>query len=810
MIQDLKAKLVDASIKSKILIVSIVSGIPILLVLSYFIAVQYVDKRNDARVEVQSAVRAIAFQHAAQVEGLRSLLLALSKYPEIRLKDAAGCSKILNLIMEKSPSGTNIGVADSTGRVIATGIKQSMPIAYTVDDRKYFKDAIRTKKFSVGEFAVSRATQKPVLHFALPVLDYRGNVDLVLYATLELKSFCTHFDAQNFPRGSIINLTDHQGTIMLRYSHIGLDDQIGMKDRPDLRSNMTGLNEEGVFTGIGLDRVKRHLAFKRIRLSATDPPYLYIRVSIPEKIATYSATKTFYISIFIFLSAVVFTYILLNYIASRYVVRPIEQLVKAVQQVEGGDLSARSGVRYSVSEIGRLAKSFDDMTTSLEDRIREIGKAESEKHQLAYYDPVTALPNRRLLQERLQLAIARSGRQNSGFALLYIDIDDFKHINDSLGHSAGDRLLQVMAARYQSVLREDDFICRLGGDEFAVILHGFRRGNDVAIAAGKLLESTAESLEIEGRQLLVSASIGVAFYPKDAGDAQALEKHADIALYSAKGGGKNTFHMFSDELNRSSHERISLIHLLKSAVDRNELVLYYQPKVCNKTGRMTGVEALLRWNSTELGMVMPDKFIPVAEESRLIIPLGEWVLRNACKQQVAWKRLGNDLTMAVNISAVQFNDPRLVETVGSIIGASGIDPEMLELELTESALVDRPDEVIETLVKLRELKCNIAIDDFGTGYSSLSYLKDFPVSMLKIDRSFVKDICHNPSNRAIAQSVINLANNLNMVTVAEGVETVDQQVLLNDMGCCYVQGYLHSPPIPADDIPNIITRFKSA
>jgi EAL domain-containing protein (putative c-di-GMP-specific phosphodiesterase class I) len=275
-------------------------------------------------------------------------------------------------------------------------------------------------------------------------------------------------------------------------------------------------------------------------------------------------------------------------------------------------------------------------------------------------------------------------------------------------------------------------------------------------------------------------------------------------LYHAKDEGKNTFRMYSKELNRSSHERINLIHGLQHAVERDELVLHYQPKICNKSGKVAGVEALLRWNSNEFGMIFPDKFIPLAEESRLIMPIGEWVLRTACEQQVAWKKLGFDLSMAVNLSAVQLKSPHLIASIQTILQATGIAPEQLELELTESCLVEKPDEVIRILERLRGLNCKIAIDDFGTGYSSLSYLKNFPVTTLKIDRSFVKDLSHSYSDRAIAQSVVDLANNLNMLTVAEGVEHLDQQKILEGIGCNFVQGFLHYRPVTPDQIPVIL------
>jgi len=797
----------NASIRAKLLATMLFCGIPILCVFVYFITSQYLDKRIESEREVLSAVQSIAFEHVAQVEGIRSLLIALSQYPDIRLKDQEGCAKILNLILEKTPSSINVGVADTTGRVIATGVKQPQPITYKVDDRRYFKDALRTKQFSAGEYAVSRAVKKPTptLHFALPVPSSRGETGLVLYAGYDLSSFGRIFDAQSLPKGSIINLTDHKGTVLYRYSRtVKLNDLNGKQDHADLRRHMTGTKEEGVLSGIGMDGAKRHFGFKRLRLSPNDPPYLYIRVSIPEQVATSNTRKTFAISVTVFLLATVLTYFLSRTIAGHYIAGPVERLVQASKSVHDGNLSTRSGLPYSNDEIGQLARSFDDMAVSLDERIRDISRAESEKHRLAFYDPLTELPNRRLLHDRIELAMIRSKRQITGFALAYIDIDNFKHINDSMGHSAGDELLKVIASRYLTTLRDDDFVCRLGGDEFAVILHDIQNENGVATVVEKLLEATSAPLMIEGRELLITASVGIAIFPKEAEDVASLEKDADIALYHAKDEGKNTFRMFSEELTRSSRERINLVHALQHALELNELALHYQPKISNTTGKVTGVEALLRWKSAEFGMIPPDRFIPLAEESRLIIPIGAWVLKTACAQQVAWKKEGCDLSMAVNLSAVQFKAPDFIEGVQRVIDETGIVPEQLELELTESCLVEKPDEAITILEKLRGLRCNIAIDDFGTGYSSLSYLKNFPVTVLKIDRTFVKDLSNSSSDRAIAQSVVNLANNLDMVTVAEGVEHLHQQSVLEEIGCNYVQGFLHCEPVPPEQIPPIV------
>ena len=469
-------------------------------------------------------------------------------------------------------------------------------------------------------------------------------------------------------------------------------------------------------------------------------------------------------------------------------------------------------VYWSITSISPLRNDSGEIThfiANVED-INERKNAEATIEHLAYFDPLTDLPNRRMLQDRLELALRRSRRHGSNVALMYLDLDSFKHVNDSMGHPAGDLLLKEMAGRFSGVVRDDDVVCRLGGDEFALILHDIHQDQDVVPIAQKLIEAVAQPVPLDGREVVVTASIGIALFPRDGGDVKNLEKHADIALYHAKEEGKNTFRFYLEELNSTISTRIALEQGLRYAKERQELELHYQPKVCVASGKVSGVEALLRWHSPDFGLVSPIRFIPLAEQTRLIIPIGEWVLRTACLQQVQWREQGLLLNMAVNLSAIQLKSPGLVERVAAIIDETGIQPEHLELELTESALVNNPDEVVQLLERLRTLGCNISIDDFGTGYSSLSYLKSFPVTILKIDRSFVRDLAHNSGDRAIARSVVDLANNLDMKTVAEGVESEEQLTILQQIGCTYIQGFIYSRPVQADQVSAVVRRLGGA
>lgn len=434
----------------------------------------------------------------------------------------------------------------------------------------------------------------------------------------------------------------------------------------------------------------------------------------------------------------------------------------------------------------------------------EEGRQEAEEtiRRLAYYDPLTDLPNRRLLRERLEQAVAWSRRTDTRTALLYVDLDRFKTVNDTLGHGMGDVLLQSVSKRFVEAVREGDTVSRLGGDEFAIILGNLRHGEDAALVAEKLIEIMKQPFEIEGRELFLTASVGISLYPNDTEDLEALFRNADIAMYLAKDEGKNTFRFYSAEINAHSLERIELETCLRQALGKGELFLEYQPQADVHTGKVFGVEALVRWKCGRFGHVRPDRFIPLAEETGLITPMGEWILRTACQEFQTWREQWGGLsTLSVNLSAVQLRQPGLLAMVKRILEETGMARGALILEITESALVSNPEEAITTLKALAELGVGVSIDDFGTGYSSLSYLKRLPVSELKIDRSFVAGLASDADDVAIAQAVVALANSLSLDVIAEGVETEEQLRVIERLGCHRVQGYLIGRPSSPDAMP---------
>lgn len=427
-------------------------------------------------------------------------------------------------------------------------------------------------------------------------------------------------------------------------------------------------------------------------------------------------------------------------------------------------------------------------------------QAEAHIQYLAHYDALTGLPNRRMWLTQAQAAIHAAQRHGDILAVLFLDLDQFKTVNDSLGHPAGDLLLATVARRLADCLREEDVLARLGGDEFVALLPRLADGKDAAVVARKMLTAMHAPVDIDGQELRPTVSIGIALYPADGGDVDTLLKHADTAMYGAKEAGRNNYQFFVQEMNVRALERLMLENALRRAVEREELSLHFQPQIRAQDGGLTGCEALLRWNHPEIGAIPPTQFIPVAEETGLIIPLGEWVLREACRHQVAWARAGHhELAVAVNISALQFRRDDFAEVVARILAQTGANPACIELEITESALMQPSPALYERLVALGRLGLTLALDDFGTGYSSLSYLKRLPISRLKLDRSFVHDLPGDQEDAAVASATLSLARDLGLEVVAEGVEQVEQFTWLKARGCTLMQGYLFGRPMPPEE-----------
>jgi len=457
-----------------------------------------------------------------------------------------------------------------------------------------------------------------------------------------------------------------------------------------------------------------------------------------------------------------------------------------IRQVWARSEVQRDSDRQPVKVIGTV----QDIT----ERVRD----QEQLRFLAHHDVLTELPNRVLLMDRLVQAISRASRNKEMIAVFFLDLDRFKIINDTYGHDIGDKFLQVFAKCLHQEVRDTDTIARFGGDEFAVILEDVHHVEDVAHIAEKLLKTLARPYEIDQREFFVTTSIGISVFPDDATDAQSLLKNADAAMYRAKDFGRNNYQFYSQDLSTKAMERLTLENDLRRALEHEELLIHYQPQIDLKTRRVIAVEALLRWQHPELGLISPAKFIPVAEETGLIIPIGEWVLHMACVQVRAWQEAGMAVPVTVNLSGRQFVDGSLASTIVRTIDEIDLPPSLLELEITEGVVMHNPQTATQTLEQVNDYGVRIAIDDFGTGYSSLSNLKSYPIDTIKIDRSFIRDITTDPDDASIVQAIIAMAHSMGLQVVAEGVETEDQLAFLEKNQCDCVQGFLFSPPLPAD------------
>jgi diguanylate cyclase (GGDEF)-like protein len=524
---------------------------------------------------------------------------------------------------------------------------------------------------------------------------------------------------------------------------------------------------------------------------------------------------TVVLSIFVLMFAIV---AVMSALLISRVLRPLGKMQQAVRAVANGDISVRSATG-TADEFGELSQAFDkmavDLVRTLREEIAERKQMEEQVREMAFSDPLTGLPNRRMLVDRLEQAMVTACRHGHQDALLFIDLDNFKSINDTLGHDKGDAVLREIAARLTRCVREGDTVARLGGDEFVVLLQAFggmpqEVAKQVQVVAEKILNVLGQNYDLDGHGQHSSASIGVTLF--GGLPSESIEeplKRAELAMYQAKAAGRSTMRFYEPEMQATVNLRATLEAELRQAVTSGQFVLHYQPQSAGEV-RLSGVEALLRWQHPRRGLVWPDEFIAVAESSGLILPLGRWVMETACKQLAAWgdRPETAHLSMAVNVSARQFKQSNFVQEMLAILASTGAKAQRLKLELTESVLVDNVDEIIGKMTELKEKGIGFSLDDFGTGYSSLSYLKRLPLYQLKISQDFVRDILVDPDDAAIAKMVVALTESIGLNVIAEGVETEAQRAFLADLGCHSYQGYLISKPLPIEEFEAFLQRGK--
>lgn len=476
--------------------------------------------------------------------------------------------------------------------------------------------------------------------------------------------------------------------------------------------------------------------------------------------------------------------------------------------VDAFDVSA---VDYIVKPIERARlTSAVEKARAIIKMNNELSEALYQKEYMAYHDVLTGLPNRKLFEERATKVFSVANNQGNMVAILFLDLDRIKNINDSMGHTCGDLLIQEVSDRLQAVLRDSDIISRQGGDEFTVLLNRISQHEDVVKAVGRIFTAIRKPYQLNGQEIIVTGSIGISLYPADGETVENLIKHAETAMYRAKESGGDNFQFYTPEMNRNLSKKLIMEYALRKAIDREEFIVHYQPQVETLTRNIVGMEALIRWVHPEFGLVPPLEFIPLAEETGLIVPIGEWVLRTACRQAKKWQDDGySDLKLSVNLSLMQFRQDNLVDVIRDILEETSFDPRLLELEITESIALYNEKQVVDKLMDIRRLGVQFAIDDFGTGYSSLSYLKKFPINTLKIDKVFIRDIMKDTDDEALIAAIISMAGKMKFNVIAEGVETEVQFSFLSDLECDEVQGYLFSKPLPPEQFLEYLKSYTT-
>lgn len=505
---------------------------------------------------------------------------------------------------------------------------------------------------------------------------------------------------------------------------------------------------------------------------------------------------------------------IINEETGEVVESPVAQSLREGRVISIADHTAlinKAGSKVSIEDSAAPIRDREDKIIGAVLVFRDVSYKRNHMKELArqaQHDALTGLPNRFLFNEHLKQALARAKRKKNKLAVMFLDLDRFKLINDTMGHSLGDQLLKTVAKRILQTLREGDTVARQGGDEFLVLLPEINDEIEAVLVSERILGVFSKPIFLEGNEIYISTSIGISLYPNDSTDIETLVKQADTAMYYAKERGRNNCQFFTPGLNIKANQRLSTENSLRKALIRNEFVLHYQPQVNLDTGSIVGLEALIRWNSAELGLVSPAAFIPVAEETGLIIPIGEWVLRTACTQNKAWQDQGfTPLRIAVNISARQFREPGFAKLVEQILEETKLDPQWLEVEITESIAMEKGETSLKMLKAFKELGVRISIDDFGTGFSSLNYLSRMPIDTLKIDQTFIQDICNGENGKEVVTAIIQLAKNLQLKVIAEGVETNNQWSFLKDKLCDEMQGYLFSKAVPLEEAERLLNRL---
>ena len=649
-----------------------------------------------------------------------------------------------------------VSIADSKGDVVAS---TRTPELANVTGEDYFQDQLRNDTLAVGRPRRSPVSGDWTLQFSRRLDPIDGNFSGIAVVAVDAAYFVSGYETSKLGEHGVLGVLGTDGVFRARRS----GDAVWAGDVVDPAKAIPATDAgggEGVLTTNPWDGVPRYTSARQL---FDFPLAVIVGLSAEEQLAPTRRDRSTHL------------------------------------------WQAAAASLLLLAIVGTLGWMSLQLSASRKRAVDEQVAHATRVEYLAFHDGLTTLPNRSLFSKLLGQSIKQAQRQHRSLAVLFLDLDRFKHINDTLGHEAGDQLLQQVAVRLKACLRDSDTVARLGGDEFVVLLPDLDDERYVATVAQKALAAIASPFAVLGREFRVTASVGISVYPQDGQDEQTLTKNADIAMYQAKEDGKNNFRFYSDALNANTLERLTLESSLRHALEHNEFELHYQAKREIRSGRITGMEALLRWQHPDLGTVAPMQFIPVAEETGLIVPIGKWVLLTACRQNVAWQRAGRaSLCMAVNLTPRQFADENLLADLAAILAATGMDAQLLELEISEGMLMRDVPKTMRILTALKKMGVRIAIDDFGIGYSSLSNLRQFPLDTIKIDRSFIRDVASVDADKALTEAIIAMGRTLSLTVVAQGVETREQAEFLRRNACDELQGFYFNKPVPAEQFGELL------
>jgi diguanylate cyclase (GGDEF)-like protein len=793
------------SLRARVLLLVLAAALLPLMALAWLFAELRAAKIDEAREQVEVRAAGIAEDLESKIAGTAQLLFGLGRVPLLGGTDRDACSRFLGDVLREHPQYTGILTILPNGRLFCDSLRTGRELDLT--DRDYFQRAQKTGGHVV-EPVFGRLTGIAVLQIAHAVRDAEGALRYVLLASLNLDQYGRAVSRTLPYRGMAFRIWDRQGMVIVRRAA-----------REEGRVAMDVVDDAGrqrvMASAAGDSWVQADADGERIWISAALPRTpdtgLRLTLDVPAtELRTHAdlQLRNVFLLLVIASIAVIVGAVVLAEFAIR---RQAARLTAAISRLDAGNFKTPIGAPYPGGELGDVMAALDRLAVSLDTQREDIGRFHQELERQANFDALTGLANRNLLMDRLAQSLIHARRAGRMAAVLVLDLDRFKTVNDSLGHSLGDVLLREVARRLLASVRDGDTVARLGGDEFVVVLSDLAAVGDVAPLARRMLAAVAQPVRLQSQELIAGVSIGVSISPRDGDDPDQLLRDADTAMYRAKEQGGNSVEFFTVAMNRDAVERLQIEAGLRHALEHGELLLEFQPIVDIASGRVASAEALVRWRHPQRGRVSPAQFIPIAEETGLIVPVGEWVLRAACAQVRAWQAQGLEpVPVAVNLSARQFRAAELAASVAEILRESGCAPAALQLEITESAIMQHADLALEAMRRISSQGVRLSIDDFGTGYSSLSYLKQFPVHKLKIDRSFVRDLVADASDEAIAGAIVALAKKLGLRTVAEGVETQEQLDRLATLGCDEYQGYLFAAPCGAEDFARFLGTSRKA